>query len=313
MDEKKILSRLTDDLNIISLLDNEPNDVGGLTAEELKAKFDEAANIIQSYINNTLLPELSGEDGAGNIGIRTISGLTGALDVQKALERIVELMQEMSQGAVADGSITAAKLAPKAVAGENIEDGAVGTEQIAAKAVTGEKIAEKTITAAKLADKIITAAKLADNSVGTEKLADRAVTNAKLGDKCVGSGNMDDLSVPARALQAESVESAKIKDGAVTRAKLAEDVKTLPFENMPVSASAWKADTTYPNWPFRAAIACSGVTVKHSATVIFHPDDAAELGLCSVSNTYNDGVYIYATDVPEKTITIPLIIAEPLS
>jgi hypothetical protein len=36
------LTRLTDDLNVIQKLDDEPNDVGGLSAAELKAKFDEA-------------------------------------------------------------------------------------------------------------------------------------------------------------------------------------------------------------------------------------------------------------------------------
>ena len=36
------LTEFQDDLNIIQKLDDEPNDVGGLTAAELKAKFDEA-------------------------------------------------------------------------------------------------------------------------------------------------------------------------------------------------------------------------------------------------------------------------------
>jgi hypothetical protein len=36
------LTSLTDNLNIVSALDDEPNDVGGLSATELKAKFDAA-------------------------------------------------------------------------------------------------------------------------------------------------------------------------------------------------------------------------------------------------------------------------------
>lgn len=47
-----------DDLAIISDLDDEPNDVGGLTAAELKAKFDEAGLTIQKYINEKLVPEV---------------------------------------------------------------------------------------------------------------------------------------------------------------------------------------------------------------------------------------------------------------
>ena len=52
------IKQLTDDLNIIQKLDDEPNDVGGLTAQELKTAFDEAGNTIQQYINGTLIPAL---------------------------------------------------------------------------------------------------------------------------------------------------------------------------------------------------------------------------------------------------------------
>lgn len=47
------------DMDIIQKLDDEPNDVGGLTAAELKAEFDKAGNLIKSYINETLLPSIS--------------------------------------------------------------------------------------------------------------------------------------------------------------------------------------------------------------------------------------------------------------
>lgn len=40
-------------VNIISSLSDEPNSSDGLTADELKAKFDAAANLIKDYINNT--------------------------------------------------------------------------------------------------------------------------------------------------------------------------------------------------------------------------------------------------------------------
>ena len=52
------LTKLTKDLSIISKLSDEPNDIDGLTADELKAKFDEAGNSIKDYLNNTMTPEL---------------------------------------------------------------------------------------------------------------------------------------------------------------------------------------------------------------------------------------------------------------
>lgn len=51
------------DMKIISALDDEPNDVGGLTAAELKAKFDEGGEALKRYINDTLIPAVV-EDGA---------------------------------------------------------------------------------------------------------------------------------------------------------------------------------------------------------------------------------------------------------
>lgn len=53
---------MTANLNIIQALDDEPNDVGGLSAAQLKAKFDEAAGLIKNYLNNSLTQEL---DAAG--------------------------------------------------------------------------------------------------------------------------------------------------------------------------------------------------------------------------------------------------------
>lgn len=48
------LTQLTDNLNVHQSLPDQP----ALTAEELKQKFDEAANKIKTYINSTLTPEI---------------------------------------------------------------------------------------------------------------------------------------------------------------------------------------------------------------------------------------------------------------
>ena len=53
---------LTKDLNIIQALDDEPNDVGGMSAQELKETFDRAGNIIKDYINDSLIPQVLGAD-----------------------------------------------------------------------------------------------------------------------------------------------------------------------------------------------------------------------------------------------------------
>ena len=56
------ITLLDGDLNIIQKLDDEPNDVGGLTSAELKAKFDEGSNKIKTFLNESLIPELLAAD-----------------------------------------------------------------------------------------------------------------------------------------------------------------------------------------------------------------------------------------------------------
>ena len=63
-DDLNILQNLAipafeEDVDVIQKLDDEPNDVGGLSAAELKAKFDEAGNRIKTYLNETLVPSIS--------------------------------------------------------------------------------------------------------------------------------------------------------------------------------------------------------------------------------------------------------------
>ena len=55
------LTQFSKDMNIISALDDEPNDVGGLTAAELKAKFDEGGLALKDYINQTLLTQIASQ------------------------------------------------------------------------------------------------------------------------------------------------------------------------------------------------------------------------------------------------------------
>ncbi len=58
------LTRLTKDLHIIQALADEPNKTDGLSADALKAKFDEAALAIQTFLNSTVLPEIEGAHNA---------------------------------------------------------------------------------------------------------------------------------------------------------------------------------------------------------------------------------------------------------
>lgn len=140
---KASFTTLSTDLNVIQKLDDLPNAVGGLTADQLKAKFDEAANAVKTYINSTLLTQLasesSGTAGANRIGISGIVGLTGTNNVQDALAAIYAAALSAQAGTILDGSISTAKLADSAVTTAKINDGAVTAAKIAADSITGAK------------------------------------------------------------------------------------------------------------------------------------------------------------------------------
>lgn len=53
---------LDDDMVIIQKLDDEPNDVGGMSAAALKAEFDKAGENVKRFINNELIPTIIAAD-----------------------------------------------------------------------------------------------------------------------------------------------------------------------------------------------------------------------------------------------------------
>lgn len=94
-------TQLTSNLNIIQALDRFPNANNGLTYSQLQAKFDEASGLIKTFLNNTLLTELSsttdGTSGADNIGATAIPNLTGTT-VQTLLESLRDVLRSTTDG-----------------------------------------------------------------------------------------------------------------------------------------------------------------------------------------------------------------------
>ena len=80
------------------------------------------------------------------------------------------------------------------------------------------------------------------------------------------------------------------------------------FTSKSVATSAWTSNTTYDDYPYRAAVACSGVTAAMFAEVVLSPTDATSGNFAPVCQTYAGGVYLYAKAVPDAAITIPTII-----
>lgn len=217
-----MIPRVTDELGTVSTLDDRPNDTGGLTAAELKAKFDADSGTLKTYLNDVLIPFLEGTSAADSIGIATISSFS-ADNIQTALEQIVQAMQDVTQGSVADGSITLAKLAAEVTAialggaaashthgagdiasgtldasripvldASKLDAGSVGSSQLASSAVTAQKIKDAAVTADKLAALSVLAKHIANGAVTTQKIASLAVTTSLLAEKSVTAAKLAD-------------------------------------------------------------------------------------------------------------------------
>ena len=236
------LPRLTTDLDVIQKLDNEPNDVGGLSADELKAKFDEAPNAVKTWLNDVLLPFLEGKNAAKNIGVDTIDGLDTATNVQDAIAGAIGLIQQATEGQVLDGSITTAKLA--------------------ALAVTAAKLAAGAVTSEKLDDGAVVDGKVGTGAVGTTNLKDSAVTTAKIADGAVTSGKLAAGAITGTAIGAGSVNSEKLGQYAVTTEKLAGTAVTSEKIAQNAVSTMYNGALTVAGWSGSAAPFTQNVTIN---------------------------------------------------
>lgn len=121
---------------------------------------------------------------------------------------------------VADGSITAAKLASSAVTTDKLDAGAVDADKLAAGAVTETKLGTGAVTTDKLDAAAVSTAKIADGAVTESKLDNQVVTNAKLGDMAVTGSKIADGAITVGKLGNLSVTAPKLGDASVTPAKI---------------------------------------------------------------------------------------------
>lgn len=107
---------------------------------------------------------------------------------------------------------------------------------------------------------------------------------------------------------AGAVGTSNLGDKVVTSAKLAADAVKLTFTNKSVAASAFVSNSTYADFPYRAAVALTGVTAAMVPEVFFGLTDAMSGNFAPVAESYAGGIYIYAAAKPSATITIPTIL-----
>lgn len=130
-----VIPGLDDDLDIIQKLDDEPNDVGGLTAAELKAKFDAAGNTIKRYINEELLPAIS--DTVAEADARA------AAEAQRQANETARVSAEQGRVTAESGRVSAENVrVSNETARQNAEQGRAAAEQGRVSAEQGRVSAE---------------------------------------------------------------------------------------------------------------------------------------------------------------------------
>lgn len=120
----------------------------------------------------------------------------------------------------------------------------------------------------------------------------------------------DGLSIDTTTINAQytALLDSLAQELANLEAGTAVELKKLAFANTAIAVSTWADDSTYEDYPYRAAVALSGVTAAMIPEVVFGLDAMSDNSFAPVAECYNGGVYIYAADVPESAITIPTII-----
>ena len=101
-----MISKMTDNVNVIAGLNSRPNLRDGLTDEELKAKFDEAATLIKEYINNVLIPDIEAKNIPTNGALANVEGET----VLEALGWLKGQIENVQAGQIVESSVGFSKL-----------------------------------------------------------------------------------------------------------------------------------------------------------------------------------------------------------
>ena len=105
-------------------------------------------------------------------------------------------------------------------------------------------------------------------------------------------------------------EIGSIQDQAAQNAAdlLTQTLSPLRFSDITVPASAFSADSTYPDYPYRAAVALTGVLERMIPEVVFSVGALSGTGFAPVAQCYDGGVYIWADGVPSGDVAIHTIL-----
>jgi hypothetical protein len=177
-----------------------------------------------------------------------------------------------------------------------LADGAVTTDKIGAAAVNGTALADLSVTGAKLANNAVTTDKIADGAVTGTKLAEKSVTSEHLVNGAVTTYRLANGAVTADKIADNAVTAAKISGGAgsgldadLLDGQHASDIIDAASDEVrtPISICG-KIITAAGSYYLTNNLNCTGVGID-----IRHDDVTLDLmGFTITGNGSNYGIYI---------------------
>lgn len=148
-------------------------------------------------------------------------------------------------------------------------------------------------------------------AAGTTAITSAMVTDERLDSSVCGLVSSD-ISIDTSAMNAQFkafMESIR-RELAGLEAGTGVELKKLQFNNVSVDAINFLADSTYEEqgYGYRAAVALGGVIQSMIPEVVFGMTEAVSGIYSPIAETYDGGIYLYASSEPEDDITIPTII-----
>lgn len=146
-------------------------------------------------------------------------------------------------------------------------------------------------------------------SAGTTAITASMITDERL-DASVCGLVTDSIRIDTTTMQQQfdaflkSIQNELLDLEAGTGAEL----KKLQFNNVFVEVADFATDSTYEDYPYRASVALEGVLESMIPEVTFSLADATSGLFAPVAESYNGGVCLYASDLPEATVVIPVIL-----
>lgn len=166
-----------------------------------------------------------------------------------------------------------------------------GTTAITASAITDERLDESVcgkVTESVSADTSVVEAQFMTMLGETQTQIDNFLEKTKK--------NCDDT------LNGIADQLAKLEAGTAV------ELKKLVFADITVPVSAFVADSTYQDYPFRAAVTLENALSSMIPNVVYSVAALTDNNFAPVAECYNGGVYLYADSKPQNPVAIDTII-----